>query len=110
MFSSSLYDFTQLTLSAIPKRIHFGYCSFNYYGVKVGFCSDNCCRQAKRAPAYIGLSARSSAKLRFGRARAHLGLPAALLGPSGPDSESSLWDPYDNMGDLVEATRLTLRL
>ena len=59
--------------------------------------------------AYIGLSARSSAKLRFGRARAHLGLPAALLGPSGPDSESSKWDPYDNMGDLVETTRLTLR-
>ena len=29
--------------------------------------------------------ARSPAKLRFGRARAPLGLPAAFLGPSGPD-------------------------
>ena len=55
------------------------------------------------------VSYRSSAKLRFGRARAHLGLPAALLGPSGPDSESSNWDPYDDVDDLVEATRLTLR-
>ena len=59
--------------------------------------------------AYIGLSVSSSAKLRVGRARAHLRLPAALLGHSGPDSESSNWDPYDNVDDLVEATQLTLR-
>jgi hypothetical protein len=54
-------------------------------------------RYALTSSGHIGLSALSSAKLRFGRARAQLGLPAAFWTQiRSPPSEL---DPFDNGGD-----------